>query len=65
MAGAALVKGKEVPLNHSHGCFIHLAQQLCVENGKCSDICAVVDSEERCFCPLGFNLTTPTECTGN
>ncbi len=53
-------------LQHKHnGCFTNLAKEFCAENGRCSDICAVVDFEERCFCPLGFNLTTPTECTGN
>lgn len=43
----------------------YTAKQLCVDGGRCSDICAVVEFEEKCFCPIGFNLTTPTECTGN
>ncbi len=62
-------KGKEGPYslqhNYFYGCFTNLAKEFCVESGNCSDICAVVDFEERCFCPLGFNLTTTTECTGN
>ena len=44
---------------------IYIAKQLCVGGGRCSDICAVVDFEEKCFCPVGFNLTTPTVCTGD
>ena len=42
----------------------NIAEEFCVDGGECSGICAVVNSEEKCFCPAGFNLTTPTECTG-
>lgn len=41
-----------------------IAKDFCVDGGECSDICAVVNFEEKCFCPVGFTLTTLTECTG-
>lgn len=44
------------------------AKVLCENNkGKCSGnaLCAVIDDEEVCFCPVGFQLTPGgTECIG-
>ena len=48
----------------------HNAAKVLCENdkGKCSGnaLCAVIDGEEVCFCPLGFHLLTSggTECIG-
>lgn len=32
-----------------------LAKAMCNAN-SCSHICAVVDGQDQCFCPLGFEL---------
>lgn len=42
----------------------YTAKQFCVDGVRCSHICAVADFEERCFCPVGFTLMTPTTCAG-
>ena len=46
--------------------FIHTADQPCMDGGGCSHICANVEGEEKCFCPLGLELSTPggTQCIG-
>ena len=42
-----------------------IADQPC-DDGGCSDICAVIDGEAQCFCPLGYELCMPggTQCAG-
>lgn len=34
--------------------------------GECSYRCAVINGEEQCFCPAGFELSLPegTQCVG-
>lgn len=35
-------------------------------DGECSYECAVIDGEEQCYCPSGFELSVPggTQCVG-
>lgn len=35
-------------------------------DGECSYECAVIDGEEQCYCPTGFELSMPggTQCVG-
>ncbi len=39
---------------------------LSCANSPCSHICAIIEEEIRCFCPVGFELdtTTSTTCEG-
>ena len=34
--------------------------------GGCSFGCAVIDGEEQCYCPIGYELSAPggTQCVG-
>ena len=40
---------------------------MCDQTNICSDICANINGEEKCFCPIGFQLSTPggSQCIGN
>lgn len=47
--------------------FTHLlAIQPCDDNGGCSHICAVIDGQAQCYCPIGLQLSMPggTQCMG-
>ena len=41
------------------------AEEPC-QTSPCSDICGVVNGTEQCFCPVGYELSTPggIQCIG-
>lgn len=43
-----------------------IADLPCMDGGGCSHICAVVNGEAQCFCPIGFKLEEPenVQCVG-
>ena len=49
---------------HDYNCFLTSANVPC--DGACSFGCAVVNNEEQCFCPVGFQLDAPggLSCVG-
>ena len=44
-------------------CNFYTARTICNTN-SCSHICAVVDGQDQCFCPVGFELSMTTTCEG-
>ena len=44
--------------------YFYAANEPC--DGECSFACAVIDSMEQCYCPTGFELSSPggTQCVG-
>lgn len=43
-----------------------IADEPCENGGSCSHICAVVEGQAQCFCPIGFELEEPLnmQCVG-